>query len=203
MFDQTPGTGALIALVVRGQVALLPIAVLLAVSGIATYAATRGRHVAWAVFMLGAIGAASAGGIGGAWRLPIAAIGGTVLAAIGAIHVAWACGARWGLGVVLPERAGRLVFTPSAATTLLVAACLFAAAWLTLALAGLLPSPVPLAWLWPAGIVAAIVFGARTVGDLRYVGLFKRVRGSAFARQDDAVFTPLCFALCTAIILQL
>jgi hypothetical protein len=194
---------ALAYLVLRAQVAPLPVAVLLAVSGIATYAATHGRHVAWAVFMLGAIGAARASGIGDAWHSPIAAIGGTVLAAIGGIHVAWAFGIRWGVSAALPERAGKRVFTPSTTTTLLVAACLFAAAWLTFALAGLVPSPVPKALLWPAGIAAAIVFGARTVGDLRYVGLFKRVRGSQFARQDDALFTPLCFALCTAIVLQL
>lgn len=136
-------------------------------------------------------------------RVVIGALAGTTLAAIGGVHVAWAAGLRWGLIAAVPSEGGRPLFRPSAPTTLLVAIALFAAAWLTFALAGLVPSPVSNAWLWPAGVVAALVFAARAVGDFRYVGLFKRVRGSKFARQDDALFTPLCFALCTAIMLQL
>ncbi len=190
-------------LLVRGEVAPLPVAALLAVSALATYAATRGRHFAWAVFLLGAVGAASASGITTAWHSSLAALCGTALAAIGVLHVAWAFGFSWGIDASLPERAGRRLFTPSRAASLIVAAGLFAAAWLVLALGGLTPSPLPHTWLWPAGLAAALVFGARTIGDLRYVGLFKRVRGSRFASQDDRVFTPLCFALCTAIALQL
>jgi hypothetical protein len=193
---------ALSYLLLRDKAAALPIAVLLAVSGVVTHAATRGRHFAWAVFMLGAIGAVSASGIG-TWHSLLGAVAGTVLAVIGSIHVGWAFGIHWGLDAALPEEAGRRVLTPSAATTLAIAACLFLAAWLTFALAGLAPSPVSERLLWSAGLVAAFVFGGRTIGDLHYVGLFKRVRGSHFARQDDALFTPLCFALCAAIVLQL
>ncbi|HET6339119.1 MAG TPA: DUF3995 domain-containing protein [Polyangiales bacterium] len=190
-------------LMFAGQVAPLPVAVFLAASGTLTYAATRGRHFAWAVFMLGALGAASASGVSDQWHTCVAAVGGAVLAAIGGIHVGWAFGLRWGFIAALPEKAGRPLFTPSPAASLLVAGALFTAAWLTLALGGLVPAPVPRAWLWPDGIAAAVVFGARAIGDLRYVGLFKRVRGSTFARQDDVLFTPLCFALCAAILLQL
>ena len=42
---------------------------------------------------------------------------------------------------------------------------------------------------------AAVVFAARVVGDLRTAGVFKRVRGTAFSRADDLVYTPLCFVL--------
>lgn len=190
-------------LLLRGQVAPLPVAALLAVSGITTYATTCGRHFAWAVFLLGAMGAAPTSGISSSWQSPLAALSGATLAAIGVIHVGWAFGLRWGIDASLPERAGKRLFTPSMTSTLVVAAGLFAAAWLVFALGGLAPSPIPATWLWPAGLAAALVFGARTVGDLRYVGLFKRVRGSRFASQDDRLFTPLCFALCTAIALQL
>jgi hypothetical protein len=41
----------------------------------------------------------------------------------------------------------------------------------------------------------AVVLVARGVGDFRLVGLFKRVRGTRFARLDSCVYTPLCFAL--------
>jgi hypothetical protein len=36
---------------------------------------------------------------------------------------------------------------------------------------------------------------ARTVGDFKYVGLFKRVRGTPFARLDTLLYSPLCLLL--------
>ncbi|WP_268893745.1 DUF3995 domain-containing protein [Paenibacillus puerhi] len=41
------------------------------------------------------------------------------------------------------------------------------------------------------------------MGDFRYVGMFKRVRGSRFARHDNYVFTPLCFWLCMSFVAAL
>jgi hypothetical protein len=47
----------------------------------------------------------------------------------------------------------------------------------------------------------AVVLAARGVGDFRLVGLFKRVRGTQFARLDSRVYTPLCFALAAGIVI--
>ena len=41
----------------------------------------------------------------------------------------------------------------------------------------------------------AFVFIGRAIGDMRYVGFFKRVRGTRFARLDTRVYSPLCLAL--------
>jgi hypothetical protein len=38
----------------------------------------------------------------------------------------------------------------------------------------------------------ALAFGLRAVGDFRFVGFFKRVRGSVFARRDTWLYSPLC-----------
>jgi hypothetical protein len=46
----------------------------------------------------------------------------------------------------------------------------------------------------------AVVLAARGVGDFRLVGLFKRVRGTRFARLDSRIYTPLCFALAAGIV---
>jgi hypothetical protein len=35
----------------------------------------------------------------------------------------------------------------------------------------------------------------RAVGEFRYVGLFKRVRGTKFAVLDTFVYSPLCLLL--------
>jgi uncharacterized protein DUF3995 len=44
----------------------------------------------------------------------------------------------------------------------------------------------------------AIVFMVRAIGDRRYVGFFKRVRGTRFARLDTRIYSPLCLALSAA-----
>ncbi len=45
----------------------------------------------------------------------------------------------------------------------------------------------------------AAIFVLRAVGDFHYVGFFKRVRGSVFARRDTWVFSPLCVVLAVLI----
>lgn len=139
----------------------------------------------------------------GHWTGVVAATGAFALAAIGTVHVAWAFGFRFGFVAAVPEKNGAPLFVPGRAITLAVATALFAAAWLLLALAHFVPSPVPPSVLWVCGVFAASVFGIRTLGDGKFVGLSKRVRGTRFARFDDGLFTPLCFALCTAFVLQL
>jgi hypothetical protein len=39
----------------------------------------------------------------------------------------------------------------------------------------------------------------RAIGDFRYVGFFKRIRDSKFARLDTLAYSPLCAALAVLI----
>lgn len=43
----------------------------------------------------------------------------------------------------------------------------------------------------------ALSFGllARAIGEFKYLGFFKRVHGSRFARLDSLVYSPLCLLL--------
>jgi hypothetical protein len=43
--------------------------------------------------------------------------------------------------------------------------------------------------------VLGAVFVLRAIGERKLVGFFKRVRGTAFARWDTWLFSPLCLAL--------
>jgi hypothetical protein len=45
--------------------------------------------------------------------------------------------------------------------------------------------------------LTAAVFALRAIGDFRYVGFFKRIRDSRFARIDTLAYSPLrgCLAL--------
>ncbi|WP_205190355.1 DUF3995 domain-containing protein, partial [Burkholderia sp. LMG 13014] len=50
-----------------------------------------------------------------------------------------------------------------------------------------------------AVVALALIFAVRAVGDFRYVGFFKRIRGSRFARMDTLYYSPLCAALSLSI----
>ena len=76
-----------------------------------------------------------------------------------------------------------------------VAAALLLAATIVLGQAQVLRLDLPpgLLRLGTWGLAAA--FAARAVGDFRFVGLFKRVRGTRFACWDSLLFTPLCLVI--------
>ncbi|WP_246070707.1 DUF3995 domain-containing protein [Paenibacillus kobensis] len=127
-----------------------------------------------------------------------------VLAAIGLLHLYWAFGGAWGGRAAVPETLrGKPLFIPGRIATVLVSAALFAAAALIAIQADLLPRPSGSEWIAWGCRGAAAVFALRTIGDFRYVGLFKSVRSTRFARYDTRLFTPLCFLLCLAFITAL
>lgn len=118
-----------------------------------------------------------------------------ILFALSMLHVFWAAGGQWGSRVAVPEVSGRPAFVPSRGATLGVAAALLLAALVVLGRVGLWFVPVP-RWLFVWGTWGlAGIFLARAVGDFRRFGFFKRVRGTAFARWDTRLFSPLCLGL--------
>lgn len=119
-----------------------------------------------------------------------------ILALLGLIHVYWAVRGVSGRSVALPERSnGRPLFQPGRSSTLTVAGGLFGGALTLLAQSGLVWLPIPSSWPRRGAWALAALFGLRAIGDFRYVGLFKRVRDTPFARWDTRLFTPLCFAI--------
>ncbi|MEZ5840420.1 MAG: DUF3995 domain-containing protein [Hyphomicrobiales bacterium] len=132
----------------------------------------------------------------------------TILAAVfvvlALLHAYWAFGGTFGKAAAIPEINGAPAFEPSAAGTMLVAAGLLACALVIGIAAGLTNGSGDLRGLagWVAyGLAAALLL--RAVGEFRLVGFFKRVRGSAFSRMDDFVYSPLCVALALAIVVLL
>jgi Protein of unknown function (DUF3995) len=114
------------------------------------------------------------------------------------IHVYWAAGGKAGKGAAIPSASGRPVIKPSAFATASVAVALCAMAalvalrvgWLRLPfLAGNSGAVQACAWLITA------VFALRAIGDFRYIGFFKSVRDSRFARLDTLAYSPLCACL--------
>jgi hypothetical protein len=114
--------------------------------------------------------------------------------AISLLHVFWAMGGRFGAAAAIPSRDGRLVFQPGRAATLCVGVMIAGCSAMLCAWTGVLPLRLPHVALRGAVGFLGLVMFARAVGDFRYVGLFRAVRESAFARMDRWVYTPFSIA---------
>jgi hypothetical protein len=102
------------------------------------------------------------------------------------VHIYWAFGGKWGIEGVLPTKDGVKQLNPASVGTIVVATGLALFAFI---------SGADLARYKWGYLIISILFGLRTIGDFRYVGLFKIVKNSVFARKDTAIFIPLCIYL--------
>ena len=112
------------------------------------------------------------------------------------VHIGWALGLRGGQAQAVPERPdGQPVFRPGPFATLAVAGLLLLAALLVTQRAGLGREWIPAGLVAPGcwGVSAVLVL--RAIGEFRYIGFFKRVRGTAFARMDSRLYSPLALLL--------
>jgi hypothetical protein len=121
---------------------------------------------------------------------------GIVLAVIFAIlsffHLYWAAGGRFGIGAAVPTVGNERLLTPSPLVTILIAAALFAAMLVVLGRLEMWGAFVP-GWIFYSGTwVISLLFLLRAIGDFRYVGFFKSVSDTDFARLDTILFSPLC-----------
>jgi membrane protease YdiL (CAAX protease family) len=111
-------------------------------------------------------------------------------------HLYWGCGGRVGSAVALPQRAdGTRVFQPSPAGAILVALFLVGVLVLVLALAGVASLPIPPRWLRIGAMLLSMLFLARALSWYRYVGFFKSIRNTRFAKYDTWMYCPLCLLL--------
>ena len=91
----------------------------------------------------------------------------------------------------VPIIGGQPLFMPSAQSTVAVGIALLLFAALVAATAGLPVVGLPTRLLvWLSYALAAGLL-ARAIGEFRYVGFFKRVRGTPFARLDTLLYSPL------------
>jgi len=114
---------------------------------------------------------------------------------LGAWHFYMAFAGHSGESAAVPSRDGKPTFTPSAGSTIAVGTVLILFAVLVAGTSGMLSLGLPIRLL--SGVSYALALGllARAVGDLNYVGFFKRIRGTPFARMDTMLYSPLCLLL--------
>jgi hypothetical protein len=99
----------------------------------------------------------------------------------------------------VPSVEGKPLFVPSRAATVAVGIVLVLFASLVAATGGILPLGLPLPVLSWLSFALALGLLARAVGEFKYVGFFKRVRGSKFATLDTLVYSPLCLLLAAGV----
>jgi Protein of unknown function (DUF3995) len=126
----------------------------------------------------------------------VVALTGGILLLLSAWHFYWAAGGTWGKALAVPRQGDRPLLRPSSAVTLAVAILLAVAAALVLAKLKTWEEPGVNRLVGWGNLALAAVFGLRAVGDTRWVGFFKRVRGTPFAILDTWVYSPLCIFLC-------
>lgn len=115
-----------------------------------------------------------------------------VLVILAGFHAYWALAGGSGNLPVIPEVDGVAVFRPGAAATWTVAALLLVAALIVGQHGGIGPAFVPARLAHWGTYAVALAFLARAIGDFRFVGFTKRVRGTRFSDLDTRLLSPLC-----------
>lgn len=125
----------------------------------------------------------------------VASIVSSVFVVLALWHFRMALQSGFGSSGAVPSVQGKPLFVPSRAATVAVGVALLLFVGLVAATSGAVSLGLPQAVLrWLSLALAAGLF-ARAVGEFKYVGLFKRVRGSRFATLDSFVYSPLCLLL--------
>tara|TARA_R110000796_G_scaffold252627_1_gene388953 strand:- start:34975 stop:35406 length:432 start_codon:yes stop_codon:yes gene_type:complete len=121
------------------------------------------------------------------------------LIALGLIHFNWVLGGKWGFEAALPTNEnGKRVLNPKKIDSLIVGLGLsaFGAFYLFQAIITAIEMPY---WLSTyGGWVIPSIFLLRAVGDFKYVGFFKEIKSTPFAKMDIKLFSPLCLFMALA-----
>jgi hypothetical protein len=104
-----------------------------------------------------------------------------------------------GTSGAVPSVAGRPLFVPSARATAAVGFVLLLFACLVAATGGLVHVGIPPRLLTWSSFALALGLLARAIGEFKYVGFFKRVRGTRFAKLDTLLYSPLCLLLAVGV----
>ncbi|MGD8189531.1 DUF3995 domain-containing protein [Brevibacillus ginsengisoli] len=120
------------------------------------------------------------------------------------IHIYWALGGGWGKNAALPIKADGTTraFTPSAAGTWVVALVLFLLGLVLLTQSGHLTILRANKVTKMICLLFSLLFFLRAIGDFHYVGFFKKVKGTIFARNDTWMYSPLCVFLSLSFVIS-
>lgn len=111
---------------------------------------------------------------------------------IAGFHIYWGLGGKVYLDRVLPSKEGEKVFMPSKLASLSVALLVLSFALVFYFLYFDVFNSTKLIY---AGWIISAIFLLRSIGDFKFVGFFKKIKDSRFAKYDTKFFSPLCLLL--------
>ena len=112
------------------------------------------------------------------------------------VHVYLAMNGHLGRRGILPTlHDGKPVINPGIVGTFAIAAFLGICAFITVGSLDIYDAFIPHQVTKYATLVIAIVFLLRAMGDFNYMGFFKKIKGTHFAKNDSRYFSPLCLFL--------
>ncbi len=128
----------------------------------------------------------------------------TVFFTLAGIHVYWGLGGKWAFADAFPtkEDGTSLAKVPGMMASFVVAVGLFAFGIFYLINGKIIPVVLS-SYLSAYGYwVIASIFFLRAVGDFKYIGMFKKIKKTSFAKKDTKIYTPLCiFISCLTFLL--
>lgn len=108
-------------------------------------------------------------------------------------HIYWGMGGRGGEVAIPKDTKGTPLFKASPLACYVVAICfILLAAYVYTYIEGTYMPPFI---KYNLKYVVTALFVLRAIGDFKYVGFFKRVRGTNFAKWDNYLFSPLCLVI--------
>lgn len=122
-----------------------------------------------------------------------------ILIVLGLIHFNWVLGGKWGFEAALPtNEAGESVLNPRKTDSLIVGLGLsaFGTFYLLQSVFTVIEMPYWLTNYGGWGIPS--IFLLRAIGDFKYVGFFKKIKSTPFAKMDIKLFSPLCLFMALA-----
>jgi hypothetical protein len=119
-----------------------------------------------------------------------------IFLALSIVHMYWGLGGKWKINEAVPTNAkGDSVLKPGPAACFVVAAGLLGFAIFVLYYAKIINIALP-SWISVYGLrIIAAIFILRAVGDFKYVGFFKKIQDTTFAKNDSGIYSPLCLTI--------
>lgn len=112
------------------------------------------------------------------------------------IHFYWALGGKWGFESAIPSNAqGIKILQPSTVDCIAIGSLLLLFGFLyyfsETSLKNKFLDSIRKLLLW----IIPIIFLIRSIGDFRFIGFFKQVKGTEFANLDNVFYSPLCLII--------
>ncbi|XCF05646.1 DUF3995 domain-containing protein [Tamlana crocina] len=116
-----------------------------------------------------------------------------VLITLGAIHFNWVAGGTFGFAESLPTKeSGERVLNPKKIDSAIVGTGLTLFGIFYIFKSGMTENILPNWLLEYGGWIIPIIFILRAIGEFKYVGFFKSVNKTNFAKLDTKLYSPLC-----------